>query len=58
MVYGITIVEHDKSMPVNRNGAISFVKFVLSENGQKIMAENGQPPIIPPKISGNQSILK
>ena len=48
MVYGITI---PKNAP-NRNMAIRFVAFVVGPEGQKIMRENGQPPISPPRASG------
>lgn len=57
MVYGITVVENDKS-PVNKEGAIKFVNFVLSKEGQEIMSKNGQGVIAPAKITGDASILK
>ncbi|PHS57551.1 MAG: tungstate ABC transporter substrate-binding protein WtpA [Sulfurimonas sp.] len=56
MVYGITIAENKKS-PQNRTGAIKFVNFVLSTEGQKIMVQNGQGLIKPAVISGNASII-
>ena len=49
MVYGITI---PKSAP-NRELAIRFVAFVVGPKGQKIMQENGQPPISPPWTTGD-----
>lgn len=58
MVYGITVVEHGSKLPRNRSGAVAFVKFVLSPKGQKIMQQNGQPPITPPQITGNDAVLK
>ncbi|SFZ98908.1 Tungstate ABC transporter, periplasmic substrate-binding protein WtpA [hydrothermal vent metagenome] len=57
MVYGITIPENEKS-PQNRAGAVAFVNFVLSSEGQKIMFENGQGVIDPAVITGDSSILK
>ena len=57
MVYGITVAENDIS-PANKNGAVLFVKFVLSEQGQDIMAKNGQGVIAPAVITGDPSILK
>ncbi len=56
MVYGITVAENSDS-PVNRRGAVLFVKYVLSEEGQKIMEKNGQGVIAPPVITGDSSIL-
>jgi len=57
MVYGITIPQNKKS-PQDKEGAIKFVKFVLSPAGQKIMKDNGQGVISPAKITGDDSILK
>lgn len=56
MVYGITVAQNAKS-PVNKEGAILFVNFVLSEEGQAIMTENGQGVINPPVITGDASII-
>ncbi len=56
MVYGITIAQNDIS-PINKKGAVKFVKFVLSKEGQKIMLENGQGIINPPIFSGDTTIL-
>ncbi|WP_417325172.1 tungstate ABC transporter substrate-binding protein WtpA [Halarcobacter sp.] len=56
MVYGITVAENKKS-PANKEGAIKFVNFVLSEKGQEIMKKNGQGVISPAKITGDASIL-
>jgi molybdate/tungstate transport system substrate-binding protein len=59
MVYGITIVQNDaKGLPRNPKGAVAFVNFVLSPEGQEIMKQNGQGVIAPPVITGNASILK
>jgi len=59
MVYGITVVENKKEgLPPNKKGAVLFVKFVLSPEGQAIMKKNGQGVINPPIIKGNLTILK
>ncbi len=58
MVYGITIVQNKKeNLPRDKEGAIKFVNFVLSPEGQAIMKKNGQDAINPPVITGNASIL-
>ena len=58
MIYGITVVENaKKGWPQNREGAVKFVRFVLSPEGQKIMKENGQGVITPPIITGDARIL-
>lgn len=56
MVYGITVVQNDKS-PVNKDGAVKFVNFVLSPEGAAILKKNGQDAIQPPVITGDASIL-
>ncbi|OFX84226.1 MAG: molybdate ABC transporter substrate-binding protein [Bacteroidetes bacterium GWF2_33_16] len=43
MVYGITILQNAP----NKELAIKFVQFILSDVGAKIMEENGQPLITP-----------
>ena len=59
MVYGITIVQNKKEgLPPNKKGAVLFIKFVLSPEGQAIMKKNGQGVINPPIIEGNLTILK
>ncbi len=50
MVYGMTI---PKNAP-NYKAAVAFVNFVLSPRGQKIMAVNGQPPLVPAQVTGNK----
>ena len=57
MVYGLTIPQNSKS-PQNPKGAVDFVNFILSEEGQKIMLKNGQGVLNPPVITGDSSILK
>lgn len=56
MVYGVTIPQN-KVCPQNKKGAIKFVQFLLGEEGQKIMAKNGQGVISPAVITGNASII-
>lgn len=56
MVYGITVAENDSS-PMNKEGAVLFVKYVLSDKGQMIMEKNGQGVIAPAVITGDSSIL-
>ncbi|WP_428024583.1 tungstate ABC transporter substrate-binding protein WtpA [Arcobacter sp.] len=56
MVYGITVAQNGKS-PQNKEGAIKFVNFVLSPEGQAIMTKNGQGVINPPIITGDASII-
>lgn len=59
MVYGITIIENEKNkLPRNKEGAIKFINFVTSKQGQEIMKRNGQGVINPPIIVGDKSILK
>lgn len=56
MVYGLSIFENAKS-PANKAGAVAFVNFVLSAEGQAIMKKNGQDALNPPIITGDASIL-
>lgn len=56
MVYGITVAQNKKS-PTTKDGAVKFVNFILSPEGQKIMAANGQGVISPAIITGNASII-
>jgi molybdate/tungstate transport system substrate-binding protein len=58
MVYGITIVEHGDKLPLNKDGAVKFVNFVISSEGQAIMKKNGQGVINPPIVTGDSSILE
>ena len=57
MVYGVTILENEY-LPINKKGAILFVKFLLSKKGKEIMEKNGQGTINPHIIEGDYSILK
>lgn len=56
MVYGLTVAQNKKS-PVTKEGAVKFVNFVLSKEGQAIMAKNGQGVIAPATITGDASII-
>ncbi|WP_320033771.1 tungstate ABC transporter substrate-binding protein WtpA [Halarcobacter sp.] len=56
MVYGITVAENKKS-PTTKDGAVKFVNFVLSPEGQEIMKKNGQGVISPAIITGDASII-
>jgi len=57
MVYGLTIPQNSKS-PQNPKGAVVFVNFILSEEGQKIMQKYGQGVIDPPVVTGDSTILE
>jgi molybdate/tungstate transport system substrate-binding protein len=57
MIYGITIPQNTKS-PQNPEGAVAFVNFILSKEGQEIMKKNGQGIIDPLRITGDNTILK
>jgi len=57
MIYGITIPQNAKS-PQHPEGAVVFVNFILSKEGQAIMKKDGQGVIDPPLITGDSSILK
>lgn len=56
MVYGISVFEN-KTSPGNKAGAVAFVNFILSAEGQAIMKKNGQDAMNPPVITGDSSIL-
>ncbi len=43
IVYGITIPNN----AIENDLAVEFVKLVISEEGQQIFIDNGQPPIVP-----------
>ncbi len=53
MVYGITIPKS----ATNKETAIAFVAFVLSEEGRKIMHRNGQKPLSPPIGTGKIDLI-
>jgi molybdate/tungstate transport system substrate-binding protein len=52
MVYAVSILNDAP----NKEGAIKFVKFLLSEKGRKIMQDNSQPPILYAKPEYRQNI--
>ncbi|MDD3324830.1 MAG: tungstate ABC transporter substrate-binding protein WtpA [Sulfurospirillaceae bacterium] len=56
MVYGLSVFENANS-PVSKDGAVKFVNFILSDEGQAIMKKNGQDALNPPVITGDASIL-
>lgn len=56
MVYGITVAQNKKS-PTTKDGAVKFVNFVLSKEGQDIMTKNGQGNISPAIITGDATII-
>ncbi|MHC1623268.1 MAG: tungstate ABC transporter substrate-binding protein WtpA, partial [Candidatus Methanospirareceae archaeon] len=49
IVYGMTVPTNAE----NPDMGLEFVKFVIGESGQKIFAEMGQQPIVPPLGSGD-----
>jgi len=53
MVYGVTI---PKNSP-NPQLAIQFLTFLLGNEGQQIMDQNGQTPLSPPNLTGDSSML-
>ncbi|HAL61752.1 MAG TPA: tungstate ABC transporter substrate-binding protein WtpA [Chloroflexi bacterium] len=52
IVYGVTIPKNAPSPEL----AIEFVKFLLGLEGQAIMEEQGQPPIVPPVASDKDAL--
>jgi molybdate/tungstate transport system substrate-binding protein len=52
IVYGITI----PSNALHRKEAILFLEFLLGEEGQRILAENFQPPIVPAEADGRNNM--
>jgi molybdate/tungstate transport system substrate-binding protein len=52
IVYSVTI---PTSAP-NPAGAEAFVAFLLSEEGRRIIDELGQPPLVPPVVSGRDAL--
>jgi molybdate/tungstate transport system substrate-binding protein len=53
MLYGITICKNGP----NREAAVAFVGFLTGPEGRAIMKANGQPPLWPVRISGNEKLL-
>jgi molybdate/tungstate transport system substrate-binding protein len=54
MLYGITAL---KDAP-NPEAALKFIVFLIGPAGQKIMAQNGQPPIVPAQGIGKTPQLQ
>jgi len=52
IVYGVTIPKNALSPEL----AVEFVKFLLGLEGQTIMEQQGQPPIVPP-VAGDKEAL-
>jgi molybdate/tungstate transport system substrate-binding protein len=52
IVYGVTIPKNAPSPDL----AIEFVKFLIGPEGQTIMEQQGQPPIVPP-VAGDKGVL-
>ena len=46
MVYGLTLPKNSRSPAWGAR----YIAFILGKEGQKIMKENGQPEIIPPRV--------
>ena len=46
MVYGITLPRNAD----HPDWGVKFIAFILGETGRRIMAENGQPEIVPPRV--------
>ncbi|MDY0297428.1 MAG: tungstate ABC transporter substrate-binding protein WtpA [Acidobacteriota bacterium] len=46
MVYGVTLPRNAK----HPEWGVKFIAFLLSDPGRRIMNENGQPPIFPPRV--------
>ncbi len=54
ITYGLTLL--DKAP--NRHSAILFINYMLDpEGGMKILAEMGQPPIIPARVSSTKDLV-
>lgn len=52
IVYGITILKNAK----NREKAIEFIEYLISEKGKSIFENMGQPPISPPVTNNIEKI--
>ena len=48
IVYGLTI---PRNAP-HPDEALAFVRFILGPQGQAILEEAGQPPLVPPLATG------
>ncbi len=52
IVYGVTIPKDAPSPEL----AVEFVKFLLGPDGQAIMEQQGQPPIVPPAANDRETL--
>lgn len=52
IVYGITILNNAK----NKNNAVKFLKYILSEKGRKLLESMGQQPVYPPKTNNKDDL--
>ncbi len=52
IVYGVTIPKNAPSLDL----AIEFVRFLIGPEGQTIMEEQGQPPIVPPVVGDKDAL--
>jgi len=52
IVYGVTIPRNAPSPDL----AVEFVKFLVGPEGQAIMEQQGQPPIVPPVASDGEAL--
>ena len=51
ITYGVTLLKQ----ALNPQGAISFLAFMLDpQGGLKILADQGQPPFTPPRVTGEE----
>ncbi|WP_051904472.1 tungstate ABC transporter substrate-binding protein WtpA [Hippea jasoniae] len=55
IIYSLTI-PHNENSPQNPDGAILFVKFMLSKKGQSILKSCGQGIINPPVVIGKKPV--
>lgn len=54
MVYGLTIPKNAS----NRSGGERFISFILGDMGRRIMLENGQPQLSPPRVDRGERLPK
>ncbi|KXA91634.1 hypothetical protein AKJ63_01160 [candidate division MSBL1 archaeon SCGC-AAA259D18] len=52
IVYGITILNNAK----NKGDAVDFLKYLLSEKGQKVLENMGQQPVSPPRTNNKDAL--
>lgn len=54
IVYGVTVSKNSQNLA----GGVSFVKFLLGEEGRRIFRDCGQQPIVPPIVVGGDNLPK